>query len=232
MDRRRFVTLEDLDATGILPFGNPLLDAFTALLEDLIAPIFDEVYPELNRPVLSEIYQSGNDVVVFEISGSITLPVKKEVARDFSSIIVEFAGKKQQILNGLNWAITPTIKESLLEQYDLSAEQFLVRTLEAKVFPRLTASYRGAAAQRIPNYAGINCFSITVVLHLSIEDLSSIEPGGEEFVRLRYNNLCSTDSRYSEGELRSWAVELGTEGASEMSRDSLRQAIKAYYGLR
>ena len=230
MDRRRFVSVKDLVVEEDGVHENPLFDAFVALLADLVTPIFAEVYPELDDIELTSIEDKENDVVMLEISGYALSPMKKNVHRDFDPIITEFADKKQRILNGVNWAISPTMKESLLEQYDINAEQFLVKTVKVEVLPRLTTSYSTRAARDDRNYAGETLFIMAVVFYLSIEDLSTLEPGGDEAVRLRYNNLCSERSRYSENELRSWAVELGLNDAGEMTKEELCQAVKQYYG--
>lgn len=227
MDRRRFISTDDF---GYEEEGSPLLDALILILTDLVTPIFAEVYPELEDIEISGVNDAAGNTVMFEISGYVSSPLKPDVQRDFDPIITEFAGKKQQILNGLRWAIYPTMKEELLDKYDLSAEQFLIKTERLEVLPQLSAIYSTDQALLDPSYAGRTLFIVSVVFYLSIEDLSTLEPEGEEVIRLRYNNLCTTNSRYSEQELRRWALDLSIPGAGDMSRLQLCDAVKEYYG--
>ena len=226
MDRRRFISTADFGYDGE---ESPLLAAFDAILVDIVTPIFAEVYPELEDIELSGIYDKEDNIVMFEVAGYAASPMRQNVYRDFDPIIEQFAGKKQQILNGVSWAIHPTMKEELLERYDLSVEQFLIKTVKVEVKPHLTASYLTNEAANNPGYAGETLFSVHVMFHLSIEDLSTLEPDGEEAVRLRYANLCAEKSLYSEDELRTWAIGLGVIGTEEMTKEELCHAVRRYY---
>ena len=225
---RRFLTYEDF-------FGDPdqeddmpdtgLYTAFSGILEGIVTPIFAEVYPELDGVEVSNIQSSEGNVLEFHVTGYHNMPNELDKATELADLMTEFAGKKQQILNGVQWAIYPTMRESLLEQYDLSEEQFLVKTVKVNVEPRLTSYY--SSRERGGNYLGDIYLRITVVFSLTIEDISTMEPGGEETLRLRLENLCSSTSRYPLKELQDWAKSLGAQYIEDMTREELCSFVRS-----
>ena len=203
--------------------------SFESIILDIVTPIYREVYPDLADIELVNIQDVRDNVVVFIMGAHDMTRLGKDDSEDFSIRITEFAEKKQKILNGVRWAIYPTMKESLLEQHDLNAEQFLVKTVDVKVIPTLFASHDTGEEEGTPDYAADISFSVHVEFHLTIEDISTLEPEGEESIRLRLLNLCSEDSRYPIRELRHWARDLGVRGSDVLQRGELCAAIRQHY---
>lgn len=217
-DRRRFLTIEDIfEESGDEDEGTIFYTAFTNILESIIAPIFAEVYPQLEDVTTSNIRPKDNNVLEFSVTGyQDAMYNKLNKPIELGDMMKEFAEKQQQILNGVRWAIYPTMRGSLLEQYGLSEEQFLVKTVAVEVNPRLFSYYSESGIRERHRYLGEVYFSVAVIFSLVIEDISTMEPEGEEAVRLRLESLCSPTSRYPLQELRDWARQLGSgdrEGA-------------------
>ena len=227
-DGRRFLTVEDV-------FGNPegvddepdtpFYEAFDGILASIVTPIFAEVYPDLTNAELVSVKPANNNVLKFSIAAYHNTPIHESANLELGDLMAEFVQKKQQILNGIQWAIYPTMRASLLEQYDLSEEQFLVRTVGVDVIPRLAVLCGPFTSG--PDHFGVLHFRVTVIFSLTIEDISTMEPGGVEAVRLRLESLCSPMSRYPLQELRDWAQRLGSgDHEGVMTREELCQFVR------
>lgn len=224
---RRFLTIEDIygEEDEVDQPDTAFFTAFSGILESILAPIFTDVYPELGGIELTNVDARDDHVLEFVLTGYDNKTIQRHLHLNLGNLITEFAEKQQQILNGVRWAIYPTIRESLLKQYDLSEEQFLVRTVNVEVVPTLMPMC--SRYHRTPDTYGIMHFAINVIFSLTIEDISSMEPGGSEAARLRLENLCTPNSRYPLQELRDWAERLGASYTEDMTREELCRYVRS-----
>ena len=221
--QRRFLTADDFNTYGEDDaIADTLTDTFAAILEEIVRPVFDVVYPEFaNKVELENVFGEGNsDVVEFNLGVWYNIPLESEIFNDISSWINEFAEKKSQIETAVNYALSPTLSDDMLHKHGLSEEQFIVSLDRVHVEVHSTVRTGERAALT---------FHPMIYIYLRIEDISAFEPEGIEAQRLRYNNLCITQANYPESEARDWAISLGIAGADKMTRPELCAALRGYH---
>ena len=227
MSARRFLTTHDVYNVEERDGPTPILDAFQTILEGIVTPILAEVYTGMDGVKLINVTDVTVDrspaVLEFTVTGH-WKPSRKDYELRGSirlgHFMSSFQDKRQQILAGVTPAVTPTLRDDLLEHSSLSSQQFLVTSQGIDVTPELSARVQGD--ERLPGVM----LAINVVFRFTIEDISTLEPGGEEMIRLRLQSLCSPDSRYPLSELQDWAHNLGITSAEVMTREELYTAVR------
>lgn len=230
---RNFYTAKDFayadeDGNNILE-ENPLRDAIWGILMDIINPIFESVFTDIGNVVVApeEITNGVGNVVVFSVGRSCILTDDKR-ASDFVRLFEEYADGLGQILSDVKRAMNPTVKADLMEKYGLSGEQFIIRLVNVKVGLKNKCMFNRGEKCNL-DYGGAMRFGVIVHFHLLIEDVSAYGPEGIEAQRLRYNNLCITEARYPESEVRDWARSLGISDADVMTKPELCAAVRNHY---
>ena len=231
MSARRFLTTEDVYNDDEQAQPTQIFVAFRRILKSIVSPILAEVYPGMNATGLIKVTAvSDHNDLKFTVMGV------WERGRDDSNpgggvelgrFMKTFEEKRQQITNSVILAVSPTMQDDLLEDNGLSPQQFLVTFQGVSVKPSLLAYNAPNTVPALP----MILLRVRVVISLTIEDLSTMEPGGDEMIRLRLASLCSPDSRYPLSELEDWARNLGVTQVEGMTRQELCVAVHKILGL-
>ena len=231
MSARRFLTADDVHSSEGENAPAPIFDAFQRILKGIVGPILSEVYTGMDTTELYKVTDvPDRNVIEFTVVGyweHTTDNSNPGGGIELGIFMTSFQKKRQQIANSVILAVSPTMREDLLENNGLSSQQFLVSFKSVRVVPSLLTYNKLNPPKAAPSVLMI----LNVVISLTIEDISVLEPGGDEMIRLRLASLCSPDSRYPLSELEDWARNLGVTQVEGMTRQELCVAVRDVLGL-
>ena len=228
-DHRRF-----LEASDFLPLNQPndLRQAFWLTLDSAIQPVFDAVYPDIKEReiYLDKIEDADQDVMGFGFRFGYHSDLIDGEQTDISDAVAAFAGKKKRIMAALKKALMPAISAEMLNAHGLSEDQFVAQTIAIDVKPFVSV-YVHMEDDTEPRDRGNLSFDIIIEIYLRIEDVSELQPGEIQALRLKYVNLCRSNTTMSFDELKEWAHDIGIADVDNMSKPTLCAAVRDHYGF-
>ena len=223
-----------LDASDFLPLNQPndLRQAFWNVLEDAIQPVFDAVYPEIKEReiYLDKIEDADQDVISFGFRFGYHHDLIDGEQTDISDAVAAFAGKKKRMMISLSNKLMPAISAEMLNAHGLSEDQFVAQTIAIDVKPFVSV-YMHPEEDTEPGERGGLSFEIIIEIYLRIEDVSELQPGEIQALRLKYINLCRSNTTMSFDELKEWAHDIGIADVDNMSKPTLCAAVRDHYGF-
>ena len=224
-----FLTIEDLAENDDV---SATLNGLLGLLRSVLQPIIDDIYPDIGKDgelSLNDISPEEGDVINFEYFASKSILLDQNKILYLSNFVDEFGDKREEILGRIKHDIMPTIKGELLDKFELSEQQFLIKVIRANINSHIAISPK----KRSEAPSGRVGLGIVISIYLTIEDISILEPGEIGALFIKFRNLCNSTSRYSVEELRNWVVDMGVSvrDSERMNKDKLCEVIKDHYNF-
>ena len=163
--------------------------------------------------------EDGKIVFDLRISSYYTVPLNEYVA---SGDLDLYASLKPSILKRLRRELT-VVSEEELTNSGINPEQFIFRTHDIEM--------RGMVGVNNNPDDVMMGKEIYITITVSIEDITGLEPEGDEALYAKFKYLCEHGNRENLEELEEWTRSIGIRYTTPPTKDQMCTDIRAHYGF-